>query len=169
MTPKKAVKIGSLCSVSYFAVYIARNILGAVTPQMVEAGFTEAYIGRMSSLFFVAYAVGQLINGAIGDKIKAKYMVGFGLFLAATTNYVFSLLPAQSQFAPYVYGLAGFFLSMIYGPLSKVVAENTEPPYTARCSVGYTFASFFGSPLAGATAAFLTWQSVFAVSSIALG
>ena len=70
---KNAVKIGSLCSVSYFAVYIARNILGAVTPQMVEAGFTEAYIGRMSSLFFVAYAVGQLINGAIGDKIKAKY------------------------------------------------------------------------------------------------
>ena len=49
---KNAVKIGSLCSVSYFAVYIARNILGAVTPQMVEGGFTEAYIGKMSSLFF---------------------------------------------------------------------------------------------------------------------
>ena len=30
---KHAIMIGSLCSVSYFAVYIARNILGAVTPE----------------------------------------------------------------------------------------------------------------------------------------
>lgn len=35
---KKAIYIGSLCSVSYLAVYIARNILGAVTPQMIEGG-----------------------------------------------------------------------------------------------------------------------------------
>ena len=34
---KNAVLIGSLCSVSYLAVYMARNILSAVTPQMVEA------------------------------------------------------------------------------------------------------------------------------------
>ena len=37
---KKAIMIGSLCSVSYLAVYIARNILGAVTPQMVEQGYS---------------------------------------------------------------------------------------------------------------------------------
>ena len=37
---KNAVLIGTLCSVSYFAVYIARNILGAITPQMVDAGYT---------------------------------------------------------------------------------------------------------------------------------
>ena len=76
---KKAIMIGSLCSVSYFAVYIARNILGAVTPQMVEEGYSEAFIGRISSLYFVTYAVGQLINGAIGDRIKAKYMICIGL------------------------------------------------------------------------------------------
>ena len=29
---KKAIYIGTLCSVSYLAVYFARNILGAVTP-----------------------------------------------------------------------------------------------------------------------------------------
>lgn len=32
---RNAVYIGSLCSVSYLAVYVARNILGAVTPQMI--------------------------------------------------------------------------------------------------------------------------------------
>ena len=87
---KNAVMIGSLCSISYFAVYIARNILGAVTPQMVECGYTEEYIGAISSLYFIFYAVGQLINGAIGDKIHAKWMICMGLLGAGTTNLVFS-------------------------------------------------------------------------------
>ncbi len=46
---KNAIMIGALCSVSYFAVYIARNILSAVTPQMVALGYTEEYIGSISS------------------------------------------------------------------------------------------------------------------------
>ena len=49
---KKAICLGTLCSVSYLAVYIARNILGAVTPQMVEGGYSEQAIGAISSLYF---------------------------------------------------------------------------------------------------------------------
>lgn len=165
---KKAVKIGSLCSVSYFAVYIARNILGAVTPQMVEAGFSESYIGKMSSLFFVAYAVGQLLNGAIGDKIKAKWMICCGLLGAGIMNFLFTQTTATPVVATVVYGLTGYFLAMIYGPMTKVVSENTEPIHATRCSLGYTFASFFGSPAAGLLAATMVWQSVFAVSSVVL-
>ena len=52
--------------------------------------------------------------------------------------------------------------------MTKVVSENTLPHHATRCSLGYTFASFFGSPAAGLLAAFMTWQSVFAVSSGAL-
>ena len=166
---KNAISIGVLCSVSYLAVYFARNILGAVTPQMIGTGnFTTEYIGSVSSVYFIFYAVGQLINGAIGDKIKARYMISFGLLLAGITNLLFSLLPPSSQIATFTYGMTGFFLSMIYGPMTKVVAENTEPIYATRCSLGYTFASFFGSPLAGVAAAALVWQSVFAISSMAL-
>ena len=166
---KNAFMIGILCSVSYLAVYFARNILGAVTPKMVEyGGFTESYIGRVSSLYFIFYAVGQLFNGFIGDKIKARYMISFGLGLAGVTNILFYYLINTPNAAMVAYGMTGFFLSMIYGPMTKVVAENAEPIYATRCSLGYTFSSFFGSPLAGVAAAFLTWQSVFGVSSVIL-
>ena len=165
---KNAVLIGTLCSVSYFAVYVARNILGAVTPQMVEGGYTEEYIGAISSLYFIFYAVGQLINGAIGDKIHAKWMICVGLLGAGTTNLVFSRIVDLPNAAMIVYALTGFFLSMIYGPMTKVVSENTEPIHATRCSLGYTFASFFGSPAAGVLASFLVWQSVFAFSSATL-
>ena len=166
---RNAIFIGSLCSISYLAVYIARNILSAVTPQMLEGGgFSEEYIAELSSVYLIFYAIGQLINGAIGDKIKARYMISFGLLLAGVTNLLFPLLSGYSGFAKYIYGCTGFFLAMIYGPMTKVVAENTEPIHATRCSLGYTFAAFFGSPLAGVLAAFLTWQSVFVTSSAAL-
>ena len=163
---KKAIYLGSLCSISYLAVYIARNILGAVTPQMLEVGYTESFVGAISSVYFYAYAVGQLINGTIGDKIRAKWMICIGLFGAGITNLAFSQIPVDTpELATVVYGMTGFFLSMIYGPMTKVVSENTEPIYATRCSLGYTFASFFGSPTAGVLATFLAWQSVFFVSS----
>ena len=168
---RNAVMIGVLCSVSYLAVYIARNVLSAVTPQMIDpvTGVTnEDYIGELSALYLAMYAVGQLINGAIGDKIKAQYMISFGLFFAGVTNALFVFMPASSTLAIAVYGMTGFFLSMIYGPMTKVVAENTDPIHATRCSLGYTFSSFFGSPMAGLLAAWLTWQSVFFASSAAL-
>ena len=164
-----AISIGTLCSVAYLAVYFARNILSAVTPGMIEAGYSEEYIGRLSSIYFISYAVGQLINGSIGDKIKARYMISTGLFLAGIASLVFPLLPIESTGVSVgVYGLTGFFLAMIYGPMTKVVAENTEPIYATRCSLGYTFASFIGLPCAGIAAAALTWQSVFITGSAIL-
>lgn len=166
---KKAIKIGSLCSVSYLAVYIARNILGAVSPQMIESGeFTTEGIGLMSSVYFVTYALGQLVNGAIGDRIKAKYMISFGLILAGISNGLLAISSASRLSSVSAYGAAGFFLSMIYGPMTKVVAENTKPVYTTRCSLGYTVASFLGTPLAGVLAAVMVWQAVFLTGSAAL-
>ena len=166
---KKAIMIGSMCSLSYLAVYVARNILGTVSPQMIEGGyFSTESIGTLSSLYFISYAIGQLLNGAIGDKIKAKYMICFGLILAGICNVLFSVL-SENLMASYIaYVMTGFFLSMIYGPMTKVVAENTEPIYATRCSLGYTFASFLGSPAAGVIAAVMVWQNVFKTSSAIL-
>ena len=165
---KNAIMIGTLCSVSYFAVYVARNILGAVTPQMLSSGMTEEYIGKISSLYFIFYAFGQLINGFIGERIKAKWMISIGLLGGGITNLIFSFVTANELGAMIAYGMTGFFLSMIYGPMTKVVSENTEPKHAVRCSLGYDFASFFGSPAAGLLASFLVWSQVFAVSTVAM-
>lgn len=166
---KKAVMIGSMCTLSYLAVYVARNILGAVSPQMIESGaFTTESIGTLSSVYFITYAFGQLINGRIGDKIKSRYMISLGLICAGVCNSLFSMSSGSSALSLIAYALTGYFLSMIYGPVTKVVAENTEPIYATRCSLGYTFASFFGTPLAGVLAAVLAWQGVFSASSAVL-
>ena len=166
---RNALYIGTLCAVSYLAVYFARNILSVASNSMVESGFPESYPKLAGSFFFFFYAIGQLVNGIIGDKIKAKYMLSLGLLFAGITNIAFAFVAVDNQnLALFIYGLTGFFLAMIYGPMTKVVSENTDPIYTTRCSLGYTFASFFGSPVAGVLASFLAWQSVFNVGSAVL-
>lgn len=165
---RNALCLGVLCSVAYFGVYVVRNVLSAVSPQMVDGGFTNEYIGEASSVFFIFYAFGQLINGIIGDKIKARYMMSLGLLIAGALNISFPFLTVVPNVAVYAYGFSGFFLAMIYGPMTKVIAENTEHIYAARCSLGYNFASYIGSPVAGIMAAVMTWQCVFYVSSGAL-
>jgi len=165
-----AICIGGLCSVSYLAVYFAKNIFSAVSPKMLAGGFDEGFIGTASFVYLICYALGQLINGRIGDKVKSRYMISLGLLLAGITNFIFANVASVSETAATVfYGMTGYFLSMIYGSITKVVAENTELVYATRCSMGYTFASFIGSPMAGVAAAALTWQGVFMSSTAALG
>ena len=166
---KNAIYIGILCSAAYLAVYIARNMLSAVTPEILEAGIlTKDFIGTLSSVYFTCYAVGQLVNGIIGDKIKGAYMISAGLALAGVTGLMFPLFVSSGKTLVIIYGLTAFFLSMIYAPMTRVVAESTEPIHAVRCSLGYTFASFFGSPLAGVFAAAFVWNQAFNASSIAL-
>ncbi len=161
--------IGSLCAVSYLGVYFARNVLSAVTPHLTESNIlTTEFIGSLSSLFLGFYAVGQLINGITGDKIKARYMLSFGLLLAGLGSLVFQFTVSSPTICTIAYAVVGFSLSMIYAPMTKVVAENTEPLYATRCALGYSFSSLFGSPLAGVFAAILSWSSVFSISSISL-
>lgn len=165
---KNAIYLGTLCSISYFAVYIARNLLGAVTPKMTAEAFSLDYIGDISAVYLLAYAVGQLINGSIGDWIKAKYMITVGLLSAGIASFVFVRLSAYPGVAMVAYAWAGFSLSMIYGPMTKMVSESTDLIYATRCSLGYTFASFFGSPAAGLLATFFTWETTFHISGAVL-
>lgn len=157
-----AMRITLLCSLTYLAVYIAKNILSALSPQMLESGVvTQQALGSFSSAYFTCYALGQLINGRTGDRVKARYMICAGVVFAGISVLLFINLlhiPAAGCIA---YGAAGFFLSMIFGPLTKMVAENTNPIHTPRCNLCYTFAAYLGSPIAGLAASLMPWKPVF--------
>ena len=95
-------------------------------------------------------------------------MISLGLLLSGITNAVYPFVATIPFVSNLTYGMMGFFLSLIYGPMTKVVAENTEPIFATRCSIGYTFSSYFGSPMAGVVAMMASWQWAFGISSIFL-
>jgi len=166
---KKAFAIGSVCAVAYCTVYICRDILSALSPQLTEGGvFSVEQLGTMSSLFFIVYALGQLVNGLIGDKVKGKYMVSLGLILASFCIMSLSRITGSPGLSYAVYGAMGFFLAMVYAPMTKLIAENTESVYTTRCNVAHSMGSYVAAPVAGLLAAALAWNSAFIASGCIL-
>ena len=72
---KNAATIGIMCSIAYMITYLGRNILSAVSPELIEQGvFTTELVGTLSSVFFMSYAIGQLLNGMIGDLGAEKFL-----------------------------------------------------------------------------------------------
>ena len=166
---KKALAIGSVSVLAYCMVYVCRNLLSALSPQLTAGGvFSVDQLGTMSSVFFITYAIGQLINGAIGDKVKGKYMVTMGLVLASFCVMSLSWVAGTPWLSYTVYGIMGFVLAMVYAPLTKLIAENNEPVYATRCIVGLAVGCDLAAPLAGLLVAVLAWRAAFITSGTLL-
>lgn len=168
ISPKRqvihAVLLTAPCVVAYLAVYLARNILSALTPGMLETGnFTMEYISTISTANMLCYAVGQLVNGVIGNRIKGSLMVGVGLLCGGLCSIGFSF--SQTLWlSALLYGAGGFFWAMLYAPMVRLIAENVSPLHAPRCTIFLTIASFLGSPLAGVMALLFQWDLAFVIS-----
>lgn len=163
---KKAILLTLVCSTAYAIVYLNRDILSAMSPQLTQAGvFSLEQLGTLSSTFFITYAVGQLLNGIIGDKIKSKYMISFGLILASFCLIGLTLTAGTPVIPMLLYGAAGFFLAMVYAPMTKLFAENMLPQYVTRGSVFKNLSAYLGAPVAGVLAAVIIWRTGFFLSS----
>ncbi len=142
---KKNLTIGSLCFLVYTACYIGKNILGSLMPAMLEEmpESTEA-LGMMTSVFLLTYGIGQLINGVIGNVLPAKWMVFLGL---SVSGGLIMLLPTVGTgvFGCILFGACGFFSSMLYGPISALIGENTEEKAAKTILTALTVASILGS------------------------
>lgn len=162
----KALKVGFICVFTYLASYLARNVLSVLTPTLLNNGiYTKTYIASLSSSYFIVYAAGQLLNGVVGDIIKPKIMVLSGLSLAGISLVLFPFIPTM-YLGLVCFAVMGFGLSMIRGPLVKVIAENTLEKYAQVACVFLLFASFVGPLAAGLLAIVLKWKAVSVVSGI---
>lgn len=163
---KNTFKIGSVCILTYMMSYYMRNILSVATPEMLQTGlFSKKYIATMSSVYMIMYASGQLVNGIIGDVIKAKYMVFAGLFLAGISLAVFPFTDI-SILRVGCFALLGFGFSMLRGPIVKIVSENTKPTHARMCCVLLSVSCYAGPLIASLFALVFEWKKIFVISGI---
>lgn len=70
-----------LAWVAYAAYYLGRVNLAIALPAIQsELGLTAAQVGLFGTLFFWVYAVGQLVNGRLGDRFSPRRFVLIGLW-----------------------------------------------------------------------------------------
>jgi OPA family glycerol-3-phosphate transporter-like MFS transporter len=138
-----------------------------VAPELSANGLlTVEFIGLMGSLFFVAYAVGELVNGFAGDRINPKYMILAGLTLIAASNLAIGLLIEYhvSKFWLIILWVSnGFAQSMLWGPILRLISVDTDDKRYSKMASLLSLSISVGSVVAYVVSALLLDVSLSAV------
>jgi len=75
---------------AYAGFYLCRKTIAVAQPEyMKQFGWREIDVGIILSGYLTAYAIGQFINGAIGDRYGARVMLVLGLTCTLLMNFFF--------------------------------------------------------------------------------
>ena len=84
------IKMLLIAWVTYASFYLLRvNYSVAIPVIQAEFGFSKTDVGIIATSLLLAYAVGQFINGQLGDKFRARRIIALGLITSAILNVLF--------------------------------------------------------------------------------
>ena len=158
--------------ISYAMFYMGRvNMSIAIPGIMDDFGYTKTVMGGILTALFGAYALGQFVNGQLGDKFGGRIMIFLGLILSAVFNLLFGFSSILTIMV-IVWALNGYVQSMGWAPSVKTIANWF--PRRVRGRIGgilgssYQLGNAFSWALAGFLAGHLGWRWLFWVPSMIL-
>ncbi len=131
-TRRWRVRIFSTVWITYFAYYLCRlNMTVAATPLSRTYGWSTEDFGKVLSSLTICYAVGQFVNGQLGDRFGARAVTFVGVVGSVAMNLsVFGLVMLAGRDDPRVlwwlvafWGVNGFFQAMGWSPMVRVMAH----------------------------------------------
>ena len=156
MKTKGQRRILAMCWITYMLAYALRVNIAVVIPSLAaDRGYSYTGIGLVTSLFFLTYTLGQLVNGYLGDKISSKLMIIAGLVLSAIFNIGFALFPSLPA-AAICWGLNGFAQSMLWAPIMKTMTVWFSGPQLARVAHILSYSMIVGYALTWGSTSLLT-------------
>ena len=142
-------RLVALAWIAYAAYYLGRvNIATALPAMQSELGLTAAQVGLFGTLFFWVYAVGQLVNGRLGDRFSPRRFVVIGLLGSAAANLLFGL-SSPWWLLLLLWAVNGWLQAVGWGPTLRLLANWLTPGQRAR------IATPFGTSFVAGNA--LTW------------
>ena len=170
---KNQRRVWLACFISYAAAYVARLNISAALGSLIEnLGLTDAQGGLFQTVFALVYAVGQLVNGSIVDRISARRYITAGLLLSGVCNLLFGL--ARSYWAlVIIWGFNGAAQSMLWTPIVKVMAVWFKGARRSRASFGLSMTLVLGNVSAWAISGFMAaqvgWRLSFIIPAAVVG
>ena len=135
----------------YLFYYTGRQTFGFAIPAIEEEmGLSKTMLGYFGTALLWAYAIGQAVNGNLGDKYGGRLMMSLGAILSCGFNWIVSLgVGFWSLFLPWAGN--GFAQSMGWAPGSKVLSNWWGHHERGRAFGLYMFAAGLSSILAFVT------------------
>lgn len=127
------------CCLAYFASYVTRinyvavrlaiaDELALTSPELV------AELGIAIAAASVTYGLGQLVSGILGDRLPPIPLVCAGLGGAVLCNLLMPMIYPSVYWMALVWGVNGFFQSLIRPPLGRIISANfDEQGYIDTC------------------------------------
>jgi len=99
-----------------------------------RAGLSVAAIGTLAALYPAVWGIGQLVTGALSDRLGRKWLIAAGMWLQAGA---IALIAATRGFAPWAAGaiVLGAGTAMVYPTLLAAIGDVAHPTWRAS-SVG---------------------------------
>lgn len=122
--------------ITYMIYYIGRvNISIAITPMLDEFDdLSKTIMGAVTTALFVTYAIGQFVNGQLGDKFGSRRLVTVGIIGSAIVNILFGFSDGIVVAMIILWAFNGVFQSMGWAPSVKTIANWVEPKERGRWS-----------------------------------
>lgn len=152
--------------VTYASFYLLRvNIAVAVPGIIHDTELTRTQLGAVLSAFFFSYALGQLINGQLGDWLKPRYLIVLGLAGSTAINGIFPFVTPLLAVMIVMWAINGYIQSMGWAPAVRTLSNWHGSEELGRASgvlgTSYIAGSAASWLLASLTIRHLPWQAVF--------
>ncbi len=108
---------------AYATAYVGRYnysaVMGAIT---AEGTLSLSTAGAVSTGYFICYAIGQIVCGALSQCASPYWMIFAGLALSGGCNLGMGLLPGAAM--PLLWAVNGLCQAMIWPPIVRLFAES---------------------------------------------
>jgi len=155
---------------AYASFYLTRKNYAVAQPAfMEEFGWTEADVGIIITGYLTAYAIGQFVNGWLGDRVGPRRMLAGGFAVTAALSVGLGFSGTIAGFA-LLFGLNGFAQSAGWPSVTKAMTAwfpvgsrgRVMGLWGTNYPVGDAVATGFAALLLGAWG----WRSAFWVPAI---
>ncbi|MBI2980975.1 MAG: MFS transporter [Deltaproteobacteria bacterium] len=158
--------------IAYAGFYLCRKNLAVVKVSLKEEfGFDNLHLGAIGTAYLTTYAIGQFLNGVLGDKVGARITVGLGLLIAAISSFLFPL-GTTAGFMMVLYGINGYAQATGWPGLVKTMGNWFSIHERGIVMSWWGTCYQLGSALATAFAAYLLsvwgWRYAFFVPAVSL-
>lgn len=118
----QAEKMLLLCFSTYLVVYILRTNFSAAMPAIgAQLELSNQELGLVGSIFFLVYALGQLINGFLADRLPAFPFVTLALFCSVAANGALAFGDSLIWILAF-WALNGYVQSIFWPSLTRIVS-----------------------------------------------
>ena len=161
------------CWLTYTTFYLGRVNISPAFPLIAAAlSLSLGEVGWLGTIFFWSYGIGQLVHGQLGNVIRPRWMVFFGLLTIAATNLLFS---TQQTLIPLLilWAINGFAQAAGWGPLLRILNTNFDQNQNRKLATPFAMSFQIGTSLSWIISlALITvgsdWRSLFWVPGIVL-